>query len=111
MPDVGLFSATDPLPKGAAVIIKYSLEVEGLPVYQESYDVDTLANELEQDPLRACELWIRRLKAPVACRSLHGFSAALTKAIATGQCCHAGMDEHAVSQLDGRGLAGDEISD
>jgi hypothetical protein len=44
MPDVGLFSATDPLPKGAAVIIKYSLEVEGLPVYQESYDVDTLAN-------------------------------------------------------------------
>ena len=35
MPDVGLFMATDPLPKDYKVVIKYSVEVEGLPVYRE----------------------------------------------------------------------------
>jgi len=35
MPDVGLFTATDPLPKDYKVVIKYSVEVEGLPVYRE----------------------------------------------------------------------------
>jgi hypothetical protein len=39
MPDVALFTATEPLPKNAKVIIKYVVEVEGLPVYCETYDV------------------------------------------------------------------------
>ena len=34
MPDVGLTSATQPLPQDAKVVIKYSVQVEGLPVYQ-----------------------------------------------------------------------------
>jgi hypothetical protein len=41
MPDVGLFTATEPLSKDMKVIIKYSVEVEGLPVHSETYDVDT----------------------------------------------------------------------
>ena len=49
MPDVGLFSATEPLSKKMKVVIKYSVEVEGLPVYQESYNVDTIAAELAKD--------------------------------------------------------------
>ena len=49
MPDVGLLSSTEPLPKNARVIIKYSIEVEGLPVYNETYCVDTVADELKKD--------------------------------------------------------------
>jgi hypothetical protein len=35
MPDVGLTTATEPLDRKYSVIIKYSVEVEGLPVYSE----------------------------------------------------------------------------
>jgi hypothetical protein len=38
MPDVGLFTATEPLARDMKVIIKYSVEVNGLPVYSETYD-------------------------------------------------------------------------
>jgi len=38
MPDVGLLSATEPVPADARVIIEYSVEVDGLPVYTETYD-------------------------------------------------------------------------
>lgn len=58
MPDVGLTSATEPLPKNAKVVIKYSVEVKGLPVYQESYDVSTLKKEIEENRELAKELWI-----------------------------------------------------
>ena len=51
MPDVGLTSATKPLPQDAKVVIKYSVQVEGLPVCQEPYDVDKLAAELSADRL------------------------------------------------------------
>lgn len=46
MPDVGLTTAGDPLDAKLRVIIKYSIEVEGLPVYNESDDVDKLSREL-----------------------------------------------------------------
>jgi hypothetical protein len=49
MPDVGLTTAQEPLPADVKVIIKYSVEVGGLPVYQETYDVDKLAAELAAD--------------------------------------------------------------
>ena len=76
MPDVGLTTATEPLDPKYRVVIKYSVEVEGLPVYNESYDVDTLAEELEKDEEKAAMLWLRRIKCVVACRGRHGPSGA-----------------------------------
>ena len=90
MPDVGLFSAAEPLPKSAKVIIKYSVEVEGLPVYTETCDVAKLAKELKKDEPKALELWSRRIKCVAACRSLHGFSACLTQCLADGTACDHG---------------------
>jgi hypothetical protein len=90
MPDVGLFSATEPLPKDARVVIKFSVEVEGLPVYNETYDVAKLAAELASDPVRAVELWAWRIQCPVACRDKPGFSACLTRCLADGNACELG---------------------
>ena len=92
MPDVGLFSATEPLPKEARVIIKYSVEVEGLPVYNETYDVAKIAAELAADPGRAIEVWARRIKCPVSCRHKPGFSSCLTRCLADGQSCRLGHE-------------------
>jgi len=85
MPDVGLTTATEPLPKDAKVIIKYSVEVEGLPVYQESYDVDQFAKELEQDREAFKELWLRRVECVVKARHRPEFSASVTRCLARGQ--------------------------
>lgn len=85
MPNVGLFTATEPLPRNYQVSIRYVVEVEGLPVYTELYDVDTLAKELEKDSVRAFELWERRLKAPVEARHKTGFSACVTEYLADGK--------------------------
>jgi hypothetical protein len=93
MPDVGLFSATDPLPKNYRVIIKYSVEVEGLPVYNETYDVAKLTEELKEDSAKAEELWLRRLKCAVACRHRPGFSSALTRCLTDGQACNCGHED------------------
>lgn len=90
MPDVGLLTATDPVPKKTPVIIRYSVEVGGLPVYNESYDVDTLAKELESDRDRVHAFWLRRLDCAIHARPRHGFSAALTRCLADGQCCDYG---------------------
>ena len=60
MPDVGLTTAQEPLPGDAKIIIKYSVVVEGLPVYPETYDVDKLAAELATDRSKFKELWLRR---------------------------------------------------
>lgn len=68
MPDVGLFTATQPLDKNLKVVIKYVVEVEGLPVYSETYDVDTLAEEMEKDRAKALEIWSRRVECVIACR-------------------------------------------
>ena len=84
MPDVGLTSATQPLPKNAKVIIKYSVEVEGLPVYQETYDVDKLAADLQADRSKFKELWLRRVECVIECREGHAFSASLTGCLADG---------------------------
>ena len=90
MPDVGLFTATDPLPREAKVIIKFTVSVEGLPVYNESYDVDKLAAELEEDRKEALKRWARRIECVVACRHRPGFSACLTRCLADGQACDCG---------------------
>ncbi len=90
MPDVGLFSASDPVPDGTAVIIRYSVEVGGLPVYNESYDVDTLIAELAQDEAKALQLWARRLKCVAAARHRPGFSAAVTRCLTDGVAADCG---------------------
>lgn len=90
MPDVGLFTAAEPVAKELPVIIRFSVEVGGLPVYTESYDVDTLAAELEEDEEKALTLWARRLKCVVQARKRPGFSAALTRCLVDGQACDLG---------------------
>jgi hypothetical protein len=84
MPDVGLTTATEPLDPSYRVVIKYSIEVEGLPVYNETYDVKTLAGELETDSKLTEKLWLRRLHAAVEARKEPAFSATLTTKLATG---------------------------
>lgn len=97
MPDVGLFTATEPLPSEARVIIKYSVEVEGLPVYNETYDVAKLAQEIREDEEQSAALWFRRLKCVVACRNRQGFSACLTRCLATGTACDCGNSNPSAS--------------
>jgi hypothetical protein len=92
MPDVGLFTATDPLPHKYKVVIKYSVEVEGLPVYNETYDADQLASEIEEDETKVAEMWFRRIKCVAACRRRSGFSACVTRCLTDGcaaDCGHA----------------------
>ncbi len=84
MPDVGLTSATAPLSPNYRVVIKYAIEVEGLPIYQESYDVHKLAGELAADEAHVAQLWLRRLKCVVACRNRPAFSACVTHCLAHG---------------------------
>jgi hypothetical protein len=60
--------------------------VEGLPVYQESYNVDTLAKELKKDPERFATIWLRRAKCAAHCRKRPGFSACLTRCLMDGTC-------------------------
>ena len=90
MPDVGLFTAAKPLDSDYKVVIKIAFEVEGLPVYQESYDVKTLAKELEDDPERLATIWMRRLKCAAHCRQKPGFSACLTRCLVDGTCAELG---------------------
>lgn len=102
MPDVGLFKAAEPLDPDYRVIIKYSVEVEGLPVYQESYNVDTLAKDLEDNPGRLKDIWFRRIQCAVNSRERHGFVAALTRCLTDGQCGDFG--HQAAESLDAAGL-------
>jgi hypothetical protein len=103
MPDVGLTTATEPLSPKLKVIIKYSIEVEGLPVYNESYDVAKLAQELKEDETRTLELWARRLRCAVECRDQPGFSSSLTRCLADGKCCDYGTEN--CRAVDEAGLA------
>src|SRR3954462_11217396 len=105
MPDVGLFTATEPLPADARVIIKYAVEVEGLPVYSETYDVAKIAQELEADERKAIEIWSRRIKCVVHCRHRNGFSSCLTRCLADGEACDCGH-EHWESVQKGPDLPG-----
>ena len=86
MPDVGLLSFTEPLPADARVVIKYSVEVNGLPVYNETYDVKKIEQELKDDPEKVKENWVRRILCAVACRKRPEFSACLTRCLADGKC-------------------------
>ncbi len=92
MPDVGLFTANEPLAKEYRVVIKYSVEVEGLPVYNETYDVAKLAAELEEDEAKFLELWARRVRCVVKCRNKEGFSACLTRCLTDGRACPCGHE-------------------
>lgn len=93
MPDVGLFTATEPLSDDLKVVIKYSVEVNGLAVYSESYDADTLAAELEKDEKKAIEIWARRIRCVVACRRRRGFSGCVTRCLTDGQACDCGHEQ------------------
>ena len=90
MPDVGLLTFTEPLPKDAKVIVKYSVEVNGLPVYTETYDVKTIEAELKRDAEQVKENWWRRILCAVGCWKRRGFSACLTRCLADGHCCDKG---------------------
>ena len=82
MPDVGLTTAQRPLSSTCKVVIKYSVEVEGLPVYQESYDLDQLAAELARYREEFKELWLRRVECVVKARTKPAFSASVTSCLA-----------------------------
>jgi hypothetical protein len=84
MPDVGLTTATEPLDPKYRVVIKYSVEVEGLPVYSESYDLAKIAKEIERDAEEVSRLWFRRLQCAVDARHEPAFSARLTGCLAEG---------------------------
>jgi hypothetical protein len=92
MPDVGLLTSTEPVPPETNVVIRFSVEVGQLPVYNESYDVDTLAGELQQDKAKVLEAWSRRLLCAVESRARPGFSAALTRCLTDGMCCDYGHE-------------------
>ena len=93
MPDVGLFTASEPLSDDLKTVIKYVVEVNGLEVYSESYDVDTLAEELKKDEAKAIELWSRRIKCVAACRRRSGFSACVTRCLTDGRACDRGHEK------------------
>jgi hypothetical protein len=101
MPDVGFFTATEPVPQDTKVVIRYSVEVGGLQVYNESYDVEKLREELAQDEAKVTELWARRIKCVVSCRNKRGFSACVTRCLTDGESCECGHGEG--ESLDQRG--------
>jgi hypothetical protein len=92
MPDVGRFTATEPLPKSYRVVIKFSVEVEGLPVYTETYDADQLARELKEDETKALEIWSRRIRCVAACRQRRGFSGCVTRCLMDGCAADCGHE-------------------
>ncbi|HZC34448.1 MAG TPA: hypothetical protein VE242_02480 [Chthoniobacterales bacterium] len=87
MPDVGLTSSAEPLSGDYKVVIKYTIEVEGLPVYSESYDVAKLRKEMEADEQDIREIWFRRVQCVIRCRNRRGFSACLTRCLLDGRIC------------------------
>jgi hypothetical protein len=84
MPDLGLTTATEPVPPDEKVTIKYTVEVGMLPVYSETYDVEKIAAEIASDRERVKELWMRRLEAVVRSRDKPRFSASVTAFLTGG---------------------------
>ena len=78
MPNVGLFSASEPVSPDTTISIRYSVEVGGLPVYTELYDVRRLTRELSEDREKALAAWERRLTVPVDAQDEPRFSSQLT---------------------------------
>ena len=93
MPDVGLLSFTEPLPKDAKLVITYSVEVNWLPIYTETYDVKEIERELSNNEKAVAENWLRRIKCAVCCRKREGFSACLTRCLADRRCCAKSHEE------------------
>jgi hypothetical protein len=93
MPDVGLTSSSEPLSSEYKVVVKYTVEVDGLPVYTETYDVEKLRKELESEEHTVREHWFRRIKCVIGCRTRRGFSACLTRCLLDGEICDEGHKE------------------
>ena len=66
MPDVGLLTSAEPPPALAKVIIKCSVEVNGLPVYSETYNVKKIEQELKKAPNAVHRNWLRRIRCAAA---------------------------------------------
>lgn len=90
MPDVGLTSSSEPLHPGYKVVVKYTVEVEGLAVYTETYDIEKLRKEIEANERATRDVWFRRLTCVIGCRNRAGFSACLTRCLLDGQACEEG---------------------
>jgi hypothetical protein len=93
MPDVGLLSGSEPLQARHKVVIRFSVEVDELPVYNESYDVDTVRKELKSNPAEVLRRWTWRLLGAVHCRREKGFSACLTRSLIDGKGCACGSQK------------------
>ena len=93
MPDVGLTSSAERLNEEFKVVIKYTIEIEGLPVYTESYDAAKLRKEVEADEQALREYWFRRVKCVIGCRDRRGFSACVTRFLLDGKICDEGHKE------------------
>lgn len=92
MPDVGLLSSKEPLSSDSKVVIKYSVEVDSLPVYTETYDAKKIEKELSQDRAAVEQNWFRRILCVVCCKTQGGFSACLTRCLTDGKCCKEGHE-------------------
>lgn len=90
MPDVGLLSSTEPVSPETKVVIRFSVEVGELPVYNESYDANTLREEVRKDRTAVEEAWLRRFHCVLESRDRTGFSAAVTRCLTDGHCCDCG---------------------
>jgi hypothetical protein len=84
MPDVGLTTATEPVPPDEKVTIRYTVFVGDLAVYSETYDVEKIAAEIASNREQVKELWMRRLEAVVHSRNQPRFSASVTAELADG---------------------------
>ena len=85
MPDVGLTSSVEPLKDDQKVVIKYTVEIDGLPVYTETYDVEKLHNEINSSEETIRAIWFRRVLCVIKCRHRPGFSACLTRCLLDGE--------------------------
>jgi hypothetical protein len=65
MPDVGLTSSAEPLKEEYKVVVKYTIEIEGLPIYTESYDAAKLRKGSETDEQTLREYWFRRVECVI----------------------------------------------
>ncbi|HEX6564905.1 MAG TPA: hypothetical protein VF020_11505 [Chthoniobacterales bacterium] len=85
MPDVGLTSSAEPLSDRQKVVIKYTIEIDGLPVYSETYDAAKLGTEVDSDEDTVRSIWFRRVLCVIKCRRRPGFSACLTRCLLDGK--------------------------
>jgi hypothetical protein len=67
--------------------------VNGLLVYSELYDVEKLADEIEEDETKAVKIWSRRIKCVVAPRERPGFSSFVRRCLTDGKDCGCGNQD------------------